>query len=131
MLSQTLRTMLQSRMQVGLAAYPQRYPHIDQVVFEPNAMDRELFYTNIFSFSARRRISQLGYHNTLDDLRTRRTEFTPVLEQHGIRLRDDVLADPDRQLLDVLPVGVRHTETTAKLARELDDLEHALRHGMV
>ena len=69
-LSQTLRTMLQSRMQVGLARYPERYPHIDQIVFEPNPIDRDLFYTNIFSFSARRRISQLGYRNTLDDLRT-------------------------------------------------------------
>ena len=61
-LSQTLRTMLQSRMQVGLSRYPQQYPHIDQVVFEPNAVDRELFYTNIFNFSARRRI----IHNSND-----------------------------------------------------------------
>ncbi len=130
-LSQTLRTMLQSRMQVGLARYPQRYPHIDQVVFEPNAMDRELFYTNIFSFSARRRISQLGYRNTLDDLRQRRDDFAPLLAHHGIRLRDEILADADRTLLDALPAAVQRTETTAQLARTLDDLEHALRHGVV
>ncbi|MCC7097034.1 MAG: patatin-like phospholipase family protein [Thermomonas sp.] len=130
-LSQTLRTMLQSRMQVGLARYPERYPHIDQIVFEPNPIDRDLFYTNIFSFSARRRISQLGYRNTLDDLRNRRDAFEPVLAQHGISLNDEVLADSGRSLLDALPPGVRRTPTTAQLARNLDDLEHSLRHGVV
>ncbi|HRO62865.1 patatin-like phospholipase family protein [Thermomonas sp.] len=125
-LSQTLRTMLQSRMQVGLARYPQQYPHINQVVFEPNAIDRELFYTNIFSFSARQRISQLGYRNTLDDLRNRRELLEPLLARHGIGLREEVLADHGRVLLDVLPAGVRRTETTARLARNLDDIEHLL-----
>ncbi|MDN5783006.1 MAG: patatin-like phospholipase family protein, partial [Luteimonas sp.] len=36
-LSQTFRTLLQSRMHVGLARYAQQYPDIDQMVFEPNA----------------------------------------------------------------------------------------------
>lgn len=125
-LSQTLRTMLQSRMQVGLARYPQQYPHINQVVFEPNAIDRELFYTNIFSFSARQRISQLGYRNTLDDLRNRRGLLEPLLARHGISLREEVLADRNRVLLDALPAGVRQTETTARLSRNLDDIEHLL-----
>lgn len=127
-LSQTLRTMLQSRMQVGLARYPQQYPHISQMVFEPNAIDRDLFFTNIFSFSARRRISQLGYRNTLDDLRTRRESLAPVFARHGIQLRDDILQDRHRVLLDALPARVRRTETTARLARNLDDLEHLLQH---
>jgi predicted acylesterase/phospholipase RssA len=126
-LSQTLRTMLQSRMQVGLARYPQQYPHIDQVVFEPNAADRELFYTNIFSFSARRRISQLAYRNTLDDLRKRRDVLEPMLARHGIRLRDDVIANRPRSILAHLPPATRATETTALLGRALDEIEHRLR----
>ena len=125
-LSQTLRTMLQSRMQVGLSRYPQQYPHIDQVVFEPNAVDRELFYTNIFSFSARRRISQLAYRNTLADLRTRRAELEPMLARHGITLREDVIADRPRSILAHLPKPTRSTETTALLDRALDDIEHRL-----
>src|SRR3546814_9715816 len=44
-LSQTFRTLLQSRMHVGLARYAQQYPGIDQMVFEPNAHDGELFHT--------------------------------------------------------------------------------------
>ncbi|TCT23188.1 patatin-like phospholipase family protein [Thermomonas haemolytica] len=130
-LSQTLRTMLQSRMQVGLARYPQQYPGIDQLVFEPNAGDRELFYTNIFSFSARRRISQLAYRNTLADLRRRRAQLEPLLARHGIRLREDVIADRPRSIVAHLPHARRATATTARLARTLDDLEHDLRRRMV
>ncbi|HTL14525.1 MAG TPA: patatin-like phospholipase family protein [Thermomonas sp.] len=131
-LSQTLRTMLQSRMQVGLARYAQQYPDIDQLVLEPNAADRELFYTNVFSFSARRRISQLAYRNTLADLRRRRAVLEPMLARHGIRLREDVIADRPRSILAHLPRAVRRTDATATLARALDDVEHRLRRdGMV
>ena len=126
-LSQTLRTMLQSRMQVGLARYAQQYPDIDQLVFEPNAADRELFYTNVFSFAARRRISQLAYRNTLADLRNRRDVLEPVLARHGITLREDVIADRPRSILAHLPPSARSTETTAILGRALDDIEHSLR----
>ena len=128
-ISQALRTMLQSRMQVGLARYPQQYPNIDQVVFEPNAGDRELFYTNIFSFAARRRISQLAYRNTLADLRKRRDELAPVLARHGIRLRPEVIADRPRSIIAHLPEQARSTETTAILDRALDEIEHRLRTG--
>ncbi len=127
-LSQTLRTMLQSRMQVGLARYAQQYPDIDQMVFEPNAADRELFYTNVFSFAARRRISQLAYRNTLADLRNRRQVLEPVLARHGITLREDVIADRPRSIIAHLPPSGRSTETTAILGRALDDIEYSLRH---
>jgi NTE family protein len=132
-LSQTLRTMLQSRMQVGLARYARQYPDIDQLVFEPNAADRELFYTNVFSFSARRRISQLAYRNTLADLRQRRTVLAPLLARHGIRLRPEVIADRPRSIIAHLPPATRQTDATALLTRALDDIEHDLRtrRGMV
>ncbi|MEO6228399.1 MAG: patatin-like phospholipase family protein [Thermomonas sp.] len=125
-LSQTLRTMLQSRMQVGLARYAQQYPDIDQLVFEPNADNRELFYTNVFSFAARRRISQLAYRNTLADLRKRREVLAPILAVHGIQLRADVIADKPRSILAHLPARRRQTDTTARLERALDDIEHRL-----
>jgi hypothetical protein len=101
-------------------------------VFEPNAVDRELFYTNIFSFSARRRISQLAYRNTLTDLRERRGQLEPVLARHGIRLREEVIADRPRSILAHLPAAPRVTDATAQLARALDDIERGLqRRGMV
>lgn len=123
-LSQTFRTLLQSRMQVGLAKYTQQYPDVDQLVFEPNAADGELFFANAFSFGARRRICQLAYRNTLDDLRARADILRPLLAAHGIRLRDEVLDDPQRTVLTGLGAKPpRDTETTARLRRALDDAE--------
>ena len=109
MLSQTFRTLLQSRMQVGLASYAQQYPDIDQLVFEPNAHDGELFFTNAFSFSPRRRVCEIAYRNTLADLRRRADTLRPLLAAHGIRLRDEILADSNRSVLDGLDAAVRAT----------------------
>lgn len=126
-LSQTFRTMLQSRMQVGLARYARQYPDIDQLVFEPNAADGELFFANAFSFAARRRISELAYRNARDDLRARRHVLRPLLAAHGIGMRDDVLDDTTRTLISSLgPAPPRATETTARLRRALDETEHRL-----
>jgi NTE family protein len=126
-LSQTFRTLLQSRMQVGLAKYAQQYPDIDQMVFEPNADDGELFHANAFSFAARRRICQLAWRNTLDDLRRRADDLRPVLAANGIRLRDELLEDDNRTLADGLAAAPPpSTDTTAKLRRALDATERVI-----
>ncbi len=125
-LSQTFRTLLQSRMQVGLARYAHQYPDIDQLVLEPNAADGELFYTSVFSFSARQRICDLAYRNTLADLRSNARKLRPMFKAHGIVLREAIIADPGRSILDGLARPPRHTETTARLQRTLDDLERRL-----
>ena len=122
-LSQTLRTLLQSRMQIGMEKYPHQFPDIDQLVFEPNAQDGELFFTNLFSFSARHRVCQLAYRNTLADLRERADVLRPMLAAHGIALRDEVINDRHRSILDRLDVVPRMTETTARLRRALDDVD--------
>ena len=125
-LSQTFRTLLQSRMQVGLAKYVRQYPDVDQLIFEPNANDGEMFHTNAFSFTSRRSVCQLGYRNTLDDLRAHVDAMRPVLAAQGIRIRDEVVNDRDRQLLDHLPGTPARTETTARLDRALDDASRLL-----
>lgn len=125
-LSQTFRTMLQSRMEIGLAKYAQQYPDVDQLVFEPNADDSELFFTNLFSFSSRHRVCQLAYRNTLADLRERADTLRPLLAAHGIRLRDEILDDKRRSILDGLDVPPRMTETTARLRRALDDVDQVV-----
>ena len=126
-LSQTLRTLLQSRMQIGMEKYPHQFPNIDQLVFEPNARDSELFFTNLFSFSARHRVCQLAYRNTLADLRLRADVLRPMLAAHGISLRDDIINDRHRSLLDGLDVvAPRMTETTARLRRALDDVDQII-----
>lgn len=122
-LSQTLRTLLQSRMQIGMEKYPHQFPNIDQLVFEPNAEDSELFFTNLFSFSARHRVCQLAYRNTLADLRKRADVLRPMLAAHGIGLREEIINDRHRSLLEGLDVAPRMTETTARLRRALDEVD--------
>lgn len=122
-LSQTFRTLLQSRVQVGLAKYAQQYPETDQVVFEPNEDDGEMFFTNVFSYSSRQRVCEHAFKTTLADLRKHRKVLGPMFAQHGLTLRDDVLDDPDLSILD--GVNGEHSANTAtrQLRRALRDVE--------
>ena len=122
-LSQTFRTLLQSRMQVGLARYAQQYPDVDQLVFEPNAEDAQLFFANAFSFAARRRICEIAYRHTLADLRTHADVLRPLLAAHGVALNEDVVNDAKRSILDGLPPPARDNDTTGRLKRALDDVD--------
>jgi NTE family protein len=123
-LSQTFRTLLQSRIQVGMEKYAQQYPLIDQLFFEPNATDTEMFFTSVFSYKSRRRVCNHGYRVTMDDLRTRRAQLDPLLAQHGLRLRDEIVNDRERTALDGLGMQPRrHSNTTARLKRALDDVD--------
>ncbi|GAB3355451.1 patatin-like phospholipase family protein [Lysobacter tyrosinilyticus] len=122
-LSQTFRTLLQSRMQIGLAKHQQQFPDIDQLIFEPNAQDGELFFTNAFSFANRQRIAEIAYRNVMADLRNRADALTPVLAAHGLRVRGEVVGEIERSILDGLPPRPRKTETTARLHRALDELD--------
>lgn len=122
-LSQTFRTLLQSRVEVGLAKYAEKHPDVDQIVMEPNPADEEMFFTNVFSFSSRRRVCEHAWRTTLHDLARRRDELAPMLARHGLSLREEVLADPDRSLLDGLRDAPRSTDTTARLRRALDDVD--------
>ncbi|HEV2607842.1 MAG TPA: patatin-like phospholipase family protein [Xanthomonadaceae bacterium] len=126
-LSQTFRTLLQSRAQVGIARYAQQFPQTDQLVLEPNSDDAEMFFTNLFSYSSRIRVCQHAYRATLDDLGKRRTELAPLLARHGLRLREEVIDDPQRTLLGGLRERPHPTDTTARLHRALDDVDDALK----
>ena len=121
-LSQTFRTLLQSRMQVGLAKYARQYPGTDQLVFEPNEDDVEMFFTNIFSYSSRQRVCQHAFRSTLADLRRRRRVLAPLLARHGLRLRDEVIDDVNRRVSTGMTRQPRRTDATSKLDRALDDI---------
>jgi len=47
-LSQTFRTLIHSRLEVGMAAYETRFKDADVVLFEPHRDDYLMFFTNIF-----------------------------------------------------------------------------------
>ena len=52
-LSQTFRAIIHSRMTVGISKYRTQYRGADVVLFEPDADDSEIFFTNVFSYSTR------------------------------------------------------------------------------
>jgi NTE family protein len=97
-LSQTFRTLVHSRMGVGLAAYETRYADRDVLVFEPQRDDYSMFFNNVFSFSNRKAVCEHAYRSTRCKLWRNRQRIEPILERHGLRLRTEELEDEDRDL---------------------------------
>lgn len=97
-LSQTFRTLIHSRLQLGFARYAHRFPGTDVLLFEPGRDEYRMFFSNIFSFSSRRDVCELAYRETRLDLQRRFDELAPALARHGLHLRADVLADESRTL---------------------------------
>jgi NTE family protein len=124
-LSQTFRTLIHSRLYVGLAAYDERYKNADVILLEPRRDDYEVFFSNVFSFSHRRAICEHAYHCTRRYLRTQRRELEPVLARHGITLRSDVLDDEGRSLWDSGRPRKRHIPPVVdRLGGALERLEN-------
>jgi len=122
-LSQTLRSILHSRIASGMASYEKSHPHVDILLFQPNQDDAELFFTNIFSYSNRRRMCEQAYQNTRLMLLERRAEIAPKLERHGLKLKLGVLRDTSLQLVQQAP----SRQALARLRQTLDDLERYLK----
>jgi NTE family protein len=97
-LSQTFRTLVHSRMEVGIKSYADRYPDADVVLFEPKRDEYGMFFANIFSLTQRLEVCDLAYRATRADLRLRRRALAPVLGRHQLSLRDAVLDDDSRTL---------------------------------
>jgi predicted acylesterase/phospholipase RssA len=130
-LSQTFRTLIHSRLQVGLASYRERYPNAHILLLEPSQEDYEMFFTNIFSFSARRKVAAHAYRATLRAIRDRAKDWEPVLKTFGLRLRHELLDREDGDLwasvglpLERQREPVEHT--LRRLDRALDRLERLL-----
>ena len=123
-LSQTFRTLIHSRLEVGMAAYETRFKDADVVLFEPHRDDYLMFFTNIFSFSERRAVCEHAYQAIRRDLLARYDELAPIFAEHGLTLRKDVLLET-RDLWK----GVERAPRPSKMAgsghatvRRLDDV---------
>lgn len=118
-LSQTFRTMIHSRLRIGLARYASRFPNADLVLLEPGADEYEMFFSNVFSFRSRQAICERGYESTRRDLLRRYDELAPILRAHGLELRLDILEDESRRIK--VPARAR-TARGHEVARSLDDV---------
>ena len=130
-MSQTFRTLIYSRVRASMGRYRTEYPDADVLLFEPERDDAEMFFTNVFSYSDRRRLCEHAYQRTREDLRRRRSELGEALGRHGVTIDDEALADEHRTLL-VRGHKKNHRrpdalgQTAAKLDQTLNHLERLL-----
>lgn len=96
-LSQTFRSIIHSRMRVGMARYANTYEGSDVILFEPSHGDEEIFFSNVFSYSDRENMCEHAYQQTREDLRRRADVLEPILARHGVGLNRDALEE-DRWL---------------------------------
>ena len=98
-LSQTFRTLIHSRLELGLKGYERSHPQVDILLFEPDHRDPEMFLANTFGYKQRRALAEHAYQQTRADLRSRRSTLRATLARHGLRLDEAVLDDAQRRLI--------------------------------
>ncbi len=125
-LSQTLRTIVHSRLKVGIRCYEERFPGADVLLIEPLPDDYQMFAVNIFRFSARKAICEHAYLSTLRYLADQRSRLGPMLARHGLRLRNEVLDREHPSLWEGLGISRRPGHPTERLQRTLGELEALL-----
>ncbi|MED5619540.1 patatin-like phospholipase family protein [Ideonella sp. BN130291] len=125
-LSQTFRSLIHSRLELGMMGYDRSHPHVDIVLFEPDQRDPEMFLANTFSVSQRRVLAEHAYQRTREMLRSRRTVLGRQLARHGVTLNDAVLDDTQRHLIEKRRPSQRLGRAVKRLEEVLNDLEQAL-----
>ena len=126
-LSQTFRTLIHSRLELGMKGYERSHPETTIVLFEPDHRDPAMFLANTFSYSQRRMLAEHAYQQTRQMLRARRTVLAAQLAPHGITINAAVLDPPRRQLLSAAPTTRRNAgQALRRLEEVLDDLDQLL-----
>jgi predicted acylesterase/phospholipase RssA len=123
-MSQTLRSMIRSRLQIGMKGYRSAFPRADMLLLEPDRSDGEMFFVNVFKYSHRRRLVEHCYARTRRDLARHADALEPLLARHGLQLRRDVLADPARSFAAAMAARRRRLGAPVeRLGAALDRLE--------
>lgn len=125
-LSQTFRSLIHSRMVLGLKNYDLAYPNTDIVLFEPNHRDPELYLANTFSYSQRRHLAEHAYQQTRQALRSRQTNLATKLGYHGITLNHAALDDEHRHLCAPKHPAARMGRALTKLHNLLENLSQVV-----
>ena len=144
-MSQTFRSMIHSRLELGMKQYERSYPDTAIVLIEPDHRDAELFLANTFSYRQRRELAEHAYQQTRQWLRSQYTSLSHRLHPHGITLDRRVLDDNTRHLLTSSPENAadnqaqptnlsrrdRLNQALHRLQNSVDDLNHALAHHAI
>jgi predicted acylesterase/phospholipase RssA len=120
-LSQTFRSLIHSRLALGMKGYESSHPNTDILLFEPDHRDSALFVANTFSVSQRRALAEHAYQRTRETLRARRGSLTQKLRRHGVTLNEAALSDRTRRLITP-PKATTRNPRTADALRHLDDM---------
>jgi predicted acylesterase/phospholipase RssA len=124
--SQAFRTLIISRMRVGMARYATEYPGSDVVLFEAARDDGEMFFANLLRYAKRRSVCEHAYVSTIRDIVSRRATLEPILARHGIGLREDVIARAKPDMPALWAARNRPPEIN-ELVRRISDLERRIR----
>ena len=125
-LSQTFRSLIHSRMVLGMRQYEHAYPKTDIILIEPDHRDPELYLANTFSYSQRRHLAEHAYQQTRHMLRSRKTGLSAKLWRHGITLHHEALDDPKRHLSAPVIASTQIGQAIGKLQEIMDDLGHTV-----
>ncbi|MBL4661720.1 MAG: patatin-like phospholipase family protein [Alcanivoracaceae bacterium] len=128
-LSQTFRSIVQSRLKSGLAKYTTQYPKADIILIEPNNDDEMLFNTNLFSYSQRDKLCEYAYQQTRIQIQEKFDDIQKVLKRHNFSLNTLNLYNKERTLMDFLKQEkIGSSRVKRRLDETLNKLERAISH---
>lgn len=128
-MSQTFRTLIHSRLELGMKGYESSHPHTDIVLLEPDHRDPAMFLANTFGYGQRRRLAEHAYQRTRAELRSRRGVLGATLARHGLALDDAVLDQERRTLLKHR--RARRGTAAARALHRLDEVLTDLQRQLV
>ena len=129
-LSQTFRSMIHSRMELGMKHYERVYPDTDILLIEPDHRDPELYLANTFSYAQRRHLAEHAYQQTRRMLRSRKTSLSLKLARHGITLNHAALDDARARLCAPVRPATRLGQAIATLQELIEDVGHLGTHPL-
>lgn len=127
-LSQTFRSMIHSRMALGMKHYERAYPDTDIILIEPDHRDPELYLANAFSYGRRRHLAEHAFEQTRQLLRSRKTGPSAKLARHGVSSNHAALDDHKVDLCAPAKPPTRLGRAIACLQEVMDDMGHLVAH---
>jgi len=125
-LSQTFRSLIQSRMQIGMTKYQADFPGAGLLLVEPNRNDERMFFTNVFSYASRNELIERAYQTTRLELLQSADALEALLEPYRLGLNRKALQKTQTFEESLKKEAAHKTNLGRQLAKSLSDLEAML-----